>query len=198
MYAAGHLALGYVVGMATSKLLKHRVYLPLLFLVAVLPDIDYVLPDIARRTVTHSVIVQGVIALPLLVMYRRRALPYLLAVWSHSLIDLTNVAGVQLFWPISTYNHPLIPYPLVRQLDPMMGWGEVLLAGTVFIILFLTWRMPRITLSLTTTLLLLGPLMALLASLLVFRLSLTLRLAQVAFIILSAWPVLRYARRVLI
>jgi membrane-bound metal-dependent hydrolase YbcI (DUF457 family) len=197
MYAAGHLALGYLVGMATSQLLKRRVYIPLLFLVAVLPDIDYLLPDIGRRSITHSLIVQGVIALPLLVRYRRRALPYLLAVWSHSLIDLANVAGVQLFWPLSTYNHPIIPYATVRQLDPWMGWGEVLLAGTAFILLLLTHRIPRITPSTTATLLLLGPLMALLFSLIAFRLSFTLRLAQLTFLITFSWPLLRYGHRVL-
>ena len=197
MYAAGHLALGFLVGMATSKLLRRSVYLPLLFLVVVLPDIDYLLPEIGRRTVTHSVIVQTLIALPFLVIYKRRALPYLLAVWSHSLIDLANVAGVQLFWPLSTYNHPIIPYPTVRQLDPWMGWGEVLLAGTAFIILLLTHRISRITPSTTTTLLLLVPLMALLFSLIGFRLSLTLRLAQLAFLITLSWPLLRYGRRIL-
>jgi membrane-bound metal-dependent hydrolase YbcI (DUF457 family) len=194
MFAAGHLALGYFVGTATSKLTKRSLYLPLLFLVAVLPDIDYLLPDVGRRSVTHSLLVQGVIALPFLLSYRRRALPYLLAGWSHSLIDLGNVAGVQLFWPLSTYNHPLLPYLLVRRVDSYMGWGEVILAGTAFILLLQTHAISRITTSGTTLLLLLGPWMALLASLIAFPLSTTLQGAQLAFLLLFSWPLLQYLR----
>lgn len=197
MYAAGHLALGYVVGWASAKLLKRSIYLPLLFLIATLPDLDYLFPEIGRRTITHSLIVQSAIALPFLFKYRRRALPYLMAIWSHSLIDLTNVAGVQLFWPLSTYNHPLIPYRIVRQVDPFMGWGEVLLAGFAVILLLTTRGIPRIAPSITASVLHLGPLMALLFSLVAFRLSLTLRLAQLTFLVTLLWPLLRYMRHVL-
>jgi membrane-bound metal-dependent hydrolase YbcI (DUF457 family) len=192
MYAAGHLALGYLVGSATSKLLKRSVHLSLLFLIAVLPDIDYVLPEIGRRSVTHSLLVQGVIALPFLLKYRRRAVPYLLAGWSHSLIDLLNVAGVQLIWPISTYNHPFIPYPIVRQVDPYMGWGEVLLVGLAIAVMVRTRVVHRLaTPNTTTLLLLLGPMMALLFSVAAFPLSLSLRVAQFSVLILFVWPLLQ-------
>jgi hypothetical protein len=197
MYAAGHLALGYLMGWASAKLLKRSIYLPLLFLIAILPDLDYLFPEIGRRSITHSLIVQTVITLPLLFIYGRRTLPYLLAIWSHSFIDLTNVAGVQLFWPLSTYNHPLIPYPIVRQVDPFMGWGEVLLAGLAFLVLLKTQGLTRIVPRITIALLVLGPLIALLFSLVAFPLSFTLRAAQLLYIILLAWPVLRYARCVI-
>jgi membrane-bound metal-dependent hydrolase YbcI (DUF457 family) len=196
MYAAGHLALGYLVGSATSKLLKRSVYLPLLLLIAVLPDLDYLLPEIGRRSITHSLIVQGAIALPFLLTYRRRAVPYLLAIWSHSIIDLFNVAGVQLVWPLSTYNHPIIPYPIVRQVDPYMGWSEVLLAGLAFVLMITTRVVPRMATRNPMTLLLTGPVTALLFSLGAFTLSLTLRVAQLAFLILLSWSLLHYLHRV--
>ena len=197
MFAAGHLALGYLMGVVTGKAVKRSVHLPLLLFIAVLPDFDYLLPGISHRGATHSLIVQGVLAIPFLLRYRWRALPYLTALWGHSLSDLFDVAGVLLFWPLSSSNHPLIPWPLVRQLDPYLIPTEVVLTGLALIVLFHTQGFKQLLVPRRSVLLLVGPLGALAASIIGFRLSGSLLLAQASLLLVCVLPLLRYSTRVL-
>jgi membrane-bound metal-dependent hydrolase YbcI (DUF457 family) len=196
--AAGHLALGYAVGAATAKIRKRSINLPLLFFITVLPDIDYLLPDIGRRSVTHSIVVQLVIVVPFLIKYRYRAVPYFAALVSHSVIDLFNVAGVQLFWPISTYNHPIIPYQIIIQAAQHMELVEVLLTAFVIMLLIVTGVMQQMGKSSFQILLLLGSLGSLGASFIavrVFYLSRSLIVAQLGFSILFLWPIFQYIKQ---
>jgi len=57
MFAVGHVALGYLTGKATSKLLNARINIPLLFFASNIPDIDFLL-GLEHRGTTHSLIVQ--------------------------------------------------------------------------------------------------------------------------------------------
>jgi membrane-bound metal-dependent hydrolase YbcI (DUF457 family) len=190
MLAAGHLALGLLAGLVVSKLLKRPLHLPLLLLLVVLPDLDYLLPGIAHRGPTHSMVVQGLFALPFLYRYRWDAVSYLVAVWSHGFSDLFNVAGVQYFWPLSMYNHPIIPYTLVRRLDHHLITAEVLLAGLAVLVLLGTHLRRSLLTVNKWTLLLLGPLGALGASLRMSTLSRILVIPQLLLIGVLAIPLL--------
>ena len=65
-----------------------------------LPDIDFLFPDLGHRGVTHSLLVL-IMFLFLVILRFRDMLPYFLAFASHSLIgDLFTSGGVQLFWPV--------------------------------------------------------------------------------------------------
>jgi membrane-bound metal-dependent hydrolase YbcI (DUF457 family) len=178
MYAAGHLALGYLMGFATSKVVRRTVHLPLLFLVAILPDIDYLLPDVMHRGPTHSLVLHTILAIPFLLIYRRRALPYLVALWGHGISDLFDIAGVQLFWPLSTYNHPLIPYRIILQTDPLLVPAEVFLTGSALLVMVGAGSFWRLMAPDLTVLFLLGPMGALAASLRIFRLPSVLIASQ--------------------
>ena len=106
MYAVGHLALGYLTGKATGKLLNVSVSLPLLFLASVIPDIDLLIPGLQHRGPTHSLIISTLIFIPLVAYYRKKAIPYFIALTQHSLIgDYITSEGIQLLWPLNSIHY---------------------------------------------------------------------------------------------
>ena len=101
MFAVGHIALAYLLGWSSAKILKVKAILPLIVVLSILPDADLLL-GIAHRGPTHSLITAVVLSVPFLIKYRKKALPYLIALLSHSLIADFFVGGhLQLLWPIS-------------------------------------------------------------------------------------------------
>jgi len=102
MYAVGHLALGYLSGKATSKILKTNVNVPLLFLVSVLPDIDLLIPGLKHRGPMHSMIVFCLLFLPSFIFFGKRAMLYFVALVQHILVGDYLTGGTQLLWPITT------------------------------------------------------------------------------------------------
>lgn len=108
MYAIGHFALGYLTGKLTGKALNVQINLPLLFLASVIPDIDIVIPGLIHRGPLHSVLVLYLLFMPLILIYKKRAAPYFIAVISHVLIGDYLVGGdLQLLWPITTNTYGL-------------------------------------------------------------------------------------------
>ena len=100
MFAVGHVALGYLTGKATSKLLNVKINIPLLFFASIIPDIDLFL-GLEHRGPTHSLIVQTVVFIPILLTYRKQAAPVFASLIQHSILgDL--LAGAQIFWPLSS------------------------------------------------------------------------------------------------
>jgi len=103
MFAVGHLALGYLSGKTSSKLLNVNANIPLLFLASTLPDIDLLIPSLEHRGPTHSPIVFCVLLLPAIIIYKKRAIPYFLALAQHSLLgDYLTGEGVQMLWPLTS------------------------------------------------------------------------------------------------
>ena len=106
MFAIGHFALGYLFGKGSSKLLKTKLNMPLLLVASVIPDIDLILQFVdpalfMHRGPTHAIFTLTAIAIPFLIIYRKRAVPYYAAVLSHSLIGDFLTGGLELFWPAS-------------------------------------------------------------------------------------------------
>ena len=87
---------------AASKLLNVKINIPLLFLVSLLPDIDFLLG--LHRGPTHSIIVQTIVFIPILLAYKKQAVPVFASLIQHSLLGdlLTGSGGIQLFWPITS------------------------------------------------------------------------------------------------
>ena len=76
--------------------------LGLLFTVSVLPDLDLLLFwFVEHRGPTHSLMFVLLVSLPFFVVYRKNAIPYFVALLSHSLVGDIYSNGVQLFWPFS-------------------------------------------------------------------------------------------------
>lgn len=101
MFAIGHFALGYLTGKAFATPLNIPLNMPLLLTASVIPDIDLLLRFLEHRGPTHSLITIAALMIPFLIYYRKAAIPYAVALASHSMIgDL--IGGTQLFWPLST------------------------------------------------------------------------------------------------
>jgi membrane-bound metal-dependent hydrolase YbcI (DUF457 family) len=105
-FAVGHMSLAYLLGKGSAKLLRVKINIPLLLVLSVLPDADLVVQLLTNthihRGPTHSIIVAVLVFIPFFVVYRKRAVPYFLALISHSLIGDFFIGGrVQLFWPLS-------------------------------------------------------------------------------------------------
>ena len=108
MFAVGHLALGYILGKATSKSFGVNLNIPLIFVASIIPDIDLLIqeltPGLQHRGPTHSLILIFLFFLPAFVLYRKRAAPYFVAVIQHSILgDSITGGGTQLLWPLSPY-----------------------------------------------------------------------------------------------
>jgi len=102
MYAVGHLALGYLSGKTASKILNVNVNIPLLFLVSVLPDVDLLIPGLEHRGPLHSVILFSLLFLPIFILFKKRAVPYFVALIQHVLIGDYLTGTTQTLWPITT------------------------------------------------------------------------------------------------
>jgi membrane-bound metal-dependent hydrolase YbcI (DUF457 family) len=102
-YAVGHFALGYLLAKASAKLGKVELNIPIVLTLAIIPDADLLIPMIPHRGPSHSIVAIGLIFVPIFAAYRRRAIPYFLALIQHFLIgDYLASGQVQLLWPITT------------------------------------------------------------------------------------------------
>jgi membrane-bound metal-dependent hydrolase YbcI (DUF457 family) len=101
-------ALGYLTGKASSKVLGTGINIPLALILSVLPDIDLFLEPLLRHGgPTHSLVILGILFLPVILIWKKACIPYVAATASHSLIGdyLTrsvNTRGVQLLFPITS------------------------------------------------------------------------------------------------
>jgi membrane-bound metal-dependent hydrolase YbcI (DUF457 family) len=102
LFAIGHLSIGYLAGKASARKLEVQLNMPLLLTASVIPDIDLLLRFLDHRGPTHSLITIFVLTVPFLILYRKTAVPYFVALASHSLIGDFFTGGTQLFWPLST------------------------------------------------------------------------------------------------
>lgn len=101
MYAIGHFAIGYLLGKASASKLKLQLNMPLLLTASILPDIDLALRFLTHRGPTHSLITIIALMVPFLIVYKKTAVPYFVALLSHSLIGDFFTGGTQLFWPLT-------------------------------------------------------------------------------------------------
>jgi membrane-bound metal-dependent hydrolase YbcI (DUF457 family) len=119
------MALAYLLGKASAKLLKVNLNIPLILVLSIIPDIDILFePLIAdiHRGPTHSIIAAIVVFIPFFLLYRQRATPYFAAVASHSLIGDFLIGGqIQLLWPLSTNEFGLheLGFPYINIYDPI-------------------------------------------------------------------------------
>lgn len=103
MFAVGHLALGHLCGYAASKKLKTDINIPLLLILAIIPDIDIIIPQLHHRGPTHSIIAATILFIPLFIIYKKKAIPYYAALAQHSLIgDFITGGKIQLLWPLNS------------------------------------------------------------------------------------------------
>ena len=107
MFAVGHMAIAYLLGKGSSKGLRVKLNIPILLVLSILPDIDILYDFLTgseiHRGPTHSIIVATLAFIPIFIIYRKKAIPYFLALISHPLIGDFFIGGkLQLLWPLST------------------------------------------------------------------------------------------------
>jgi membrane-bound metal-dependent hydrolase YbcI (DUF457 family) len=101
------MSLAYLLGKGSSKALGVKSNVALLMVLSILPDIDIVFDFLTgsqiHRGPTHSIVVATIAFIPIFIIYRKKALPYFLALISHSMIGDFLIGGnLRLFWPLST------------------------------------------------------------------------------------------------
>jgi len=139
-FAVGHMALAYLLGKASGKLLKVNFNIPLILVLSVIPDIDilfsFLLNSDIHRGPTHSIIVAILVFIPFFFFYRQRATPYFAALASHSLIGDFLIGGnIQLLWPLSTNEFGL---PYINIYNPISIALEFTLFAIATVIMFKT------------------------------------------------------------
>jgi membrane-bound metal-dependent hydrolase YbcI (DUF457 family) len=107
LFAVGHMAIAYLLGKGFSRALRVKLNIPILLVLSILPDIDIVYDFLTgsqiHRGPTHSIIVAALAFVPIFIIYRKKAIPYFIALISHPLIGDFLIGGkLQLFWPLST------------------------------------------------------------------------------------------------
>jgi len=103
------MALGYILAKASSKPLKTNLNIPLALTLSVIPDIDILLERInglasifPHRGPLHSFLATLIAFIPIFAVYRKRAVPYFIALVQHALIgDYLTGGKLQLLWPLS-------------------------------------------------------------------------------------------------
>jgi len=162
MFAIGHFALGYLTGKAFAKQLNIPLNMTLLLTASVIPDVDLLLRFLDHRGPTHSLITIAVLMIPFLLYYGKAAIPYAVALASHSMIgDL--IGGTQLFWPLSTRLYGAVTLDVKGSFTVTL---ELILFIISLALMLKTRDLQRITTSNYRTVLLLpfgatiGPLLA--------------------------------------
>ncbi len=95
--------LGLVLGVVFAGKRRGKLFVPVVLMLAVLPDVDLFFGSfgVEHHTFTHSLFFWVVFFVPVLVVYRRRFIPYFVAVVQHFAFGDLFVGEVMLFWPFS-------------------------------------------------------------------------------------------------
>ncbi|MCW4003192.1 MAG: metal-dependent hydrolase [Candidatus Bathyarchaeota archaeon] len=101
------MAIAYLLGKGSAKLLHVKPNIPALLVLSLLPDADIIYDFLTHSEIhrgpTHSIVVALIVFIPLFTIYRKKAVPYFLALISHAAIADFLIAGqLQLLWPLST------------------------------------------------------------------------------------------------
>lgn len=103
------MALGYILGKGSAKLVKIKLNVPLVLMLSIIPDVDILLQHInglssliPHRGPLHSVVLAFIVFIPIFAYYRKTAAPYFVALIQHALIgDFLTGGQLELFWPIT-------------------------------------------------------------------------------------------------
>ena len=101
-YAVGHFAVGYLTAKLTAYFTKTKVNIPIILALSVAPDVDLLIPFIEHRGPFHSILMAIIIFTPIIILSRKDAIPYFIALIQHSLLGDFITGKTQLFWPITT------------------------------------------------------------------------------------------------
>ena len=137
------MSIAYLLGKASGKILHVTPNVPLLMVLSILPDVDIVYDLLANaeihRGATHSITFAVLVFIPFFIFYGKRAVPYFLALLSHSLIGDFFIGGqLQLFWPFTpdTYGIQYVGSYYISIYSPINIILEVLLFVAAMLVLY--------------------------------------------------------------
>jgi len=143
------MSIAYLLGKGSSKPLHYNPNIPLLLVLSIFPDIDIVFDFLTgselHRGPTHSIIVAIIAFIPFFIVYRKKAIPYFLALISHTLIGDFFIGGkLLLLWPLSNgqFGFHELGGPYVSIYMPIDGLIEVMLFVVAMVVLVKSndWR----------------------------------------------------------
>jgi hypothetical protein len=103
LFFLGHMAWAIVFGLTLAKLLKTKIIIPVLLVLAILPDFDLFIEEIiGHHTLTHSIFFWIILLSPFLIIYRQTFIPYFIGVIQHFAFGDFLIGRVMLFWPFTT------------------------------------------------------------------------------------------------
>ncbi len=128
------MAIGYLSGRISAKLLATRVNIPILLMLSVIPDGDLLFSRfMEHRGPTHSVIVALIVFAPFFAVYRKKAIPYCLALVQHSLVgDYIAGGQMRLLWPLTNQYYGM-EMSLTSPTNVSLEWLTFLIA--IFVML---------------------------------------------------------------
>jgi hypothetical protein len=128
------MSIAYLLGKGSSKPLRYKPNIPLLLVLSIIPDVDiffdFLTGSQLHRGPTHSVIVAIIAFIPFFIIYRKKAIPYFLALISHPLIGDFFIGGkLELLWPFSNaqFGFHEIGGPYISIYMPIDGIIELIL-----------------------------------------------------------------------
>jgi len=132
-FAVGHFAFGYVLGKASANVAKTEINIPLVLTLSVIPDADIMLPVLQHRGPTHSILIAFMVFIPIFTIYRKKAIPYFLALIQHPLIgDYIAGGRIQLLWPLTSQYYG-IEMSITSQTNITLEW-IIFLASTIILL----------------------------------------------------------------
>ncbi|MEM4277595.1 MAG: metal-dependent hydrolase, partial [Candidatus Nitrosocaldus sp.] len=100
MFLVGHAAWAYVISRSLASVLRVRINPYIVMLLGMVPDADILLQEYIRhRSLTHSIIFWSIIFIPFFIIYRKRSIPYFIAVIQHIMLGDVIVASTNVLWP---------------------------------------------------------------------------------------------------
>ncbi len=130
MLFLGHMVWAYIF----AKMFRRDINISLVMLLGILPDIDLLFNNIAHRSITHSIPVITLLFIPFLVIYKKRVLPYYIAITQHIFFGDLIVGKTQLFWPFG---------PAIGLRFKLTSIENIMIEGiglAIFLILFIKDR----------------------------------------------------------
>ena len=166
LFFLGHMSWAYVWAVVFAGRRGGKLFVPAVLMLGVLPDVDLFLGGfgVGHHTFFHSLFFWVVLFVPFLVVYRRRVVPYLVAVLQHFAFGDFVVGAVMLFWPFSL-SYFGFSAAMMSVFDVALEIGGLLLAVGV---MFFNGDLRRLLSVEKSNVLMVFPLLALVSSMLFF------------------------------
>jgi hypothetical protein len=143
---------------------KEKLFIPLVLMLGIAPDIDLLLRGVIHHTLTHSFFFWLIVFAPFFVVFRQKTVPYFVAVAQHFAFGDFLVGNIMIFWPFSQSYFGL-NIAMTSMLDVALETAGSLLAAGIS---YYNGDLRRMLSTDIHNLLMFLPLLALLTSMLIF------------------------------